>query len=509
MRKLFFTLFCALMVITSLSAQAPVGKVIQDSWDAAYLEGARCGHFHTQVREFTRDGKTFFSSTVEMHLSLRRYKSVVTMRMDSVTVENAEGKIDSFRVIQHLDQGKAESSGEVKDGKLWLKIPGVAEPRPLPWNDKAVGPYQQEQMPRLLNLKAGGTYQVSSFEPNLLQVIQLKVQLFPEEEVDILTSNPKNPLKPVQAKGNLKRMEVESEKVVIFGNPLQLPKMVSWVDDSFTVKRTRTEMPGMGAITLYKTSEEFAKKMDGDLALLPDIGINTMIALDRRVANIHKREEVVYRFQVKGEDGAAAFVNDGRQKIKKQEDGWFELTVAGNTGVKDDDAPKENLEASFFLDSEDAEVKKLAAMAVGASTNPLEKARKIEKFVSDKMTGASDIGFATAAQVAKSLRGDCRQHAMLMAAMCRAAGVPARTAIGLVYVEDRQSRKPLMGFHMWTEVFADGAWIGLDATLGEGVVGPGHVKIAHHNWHNQQTLAPLLPVIRVMGQVKMEVLSAK
>jgi hypothetical protein len=49
----------------------------------------------------------------------------------------------------------------------------------------------------------------------------------------------------------------------------------------------------------------------------------------------------------------------------------------------------------------------------------------------------------------------------------------------------------------------------MDATLGEGLVGPGHLKIADHNWHDQQTLAPLLPVIRVMGKVKIKVIEAK
>jgi len=125
------------------------------------------------------------------------------------------------------------------------------------------------------------------------------------------------------------------------------------------------------------------------------------------------------------------------------------------------------------------------------------------------MKGSSSVGFATAAQIAKDLQGDCRQHAMLMAAMCRAAGIPSRTALGLVYVEDSKTRTPQLGFHMWAEVYVQNAWVGMDATLGEGLVGPGHLKIADHNWHDQQTLAPLLPVIRVMGKVKIKVIEAK
>ena len=36
--------------------------------------------------------------------------------------------------------------------------------------------------------------------------------------------------------------------------------------------------------------------------------------------------------------------------------------------------------------------------------------------------------------------------------MCRAVGVPARTAIGLCYAYDR-TQGPVMAFHLWTEVF--------------------------------------------------------
>ena len=43
----------------------------------------------------------------------------------------------------------------------------------------------------------------------------------------------------------------------------------------------------------------------------------------------------------------------------------------------------------------------------------------------------------------------------------------------------------------------------------EGGIGPGHLKIADHSWHDTQTLAPLLPVLRVMGKAKVEVLSVK
>jgi hypothetical protein len=54
-----------------------------------------------------------------------------------------------------------------------------------------------------------------------------------------------------------------------------------------------------------------------------------------------------------------------------------------------------------------------------------------------------------------------------------------------------------------------GQWFGVDATLGQGSVGAGHLKITDHSWRDIQTLAPLLPVTRVLGKIQVEVVSVK
>ena len=50
---------------------------------------------------------------------------------------------------------------------------------------------------------------------------------------------------------------------------------------------------------------------------------------------------------------------------------------------------------------------------------------RLEKLVRDKMQ-AQDFSqaFATAAEVAETLQGDCTEHAVLLAALCRAREIP-------------------------------------------------------------------------------------
>src|SRR5262249_37141122 len=154
-----------------------------------------------------------------------------------------------------------------------------------------------------------------------------------------------------------------------------------------------------------------------------------------------------------------------RQEIKNVSGNTFELRVrairAPGTSDKDEKAGEEFLKPCYFLDCDNARVKDHAAEAVGSETDAWKKAQRIEKWVRAHMSGDSSIAFCTAGEVAQGLRGDCRQHAVLTAAMCRAVDVPSRTALGLIYVPNSESG-PVMVFHMWTEVRVRGQWLAID-----------------------------------------------
>src|SRR5262249_48203328 len=146
---------------------------------------------------------------------------------------------------------------------------------------------------------------------------------------------------------------------------------------------------------------------------------------------------------------------------------------------------KEYLKSCYFLNCEDARVKAHARQAVGNATDAWEKARRIERWVYDHMDRKNFTeAFATADEAARTLQGDCSEHAMLAAAMCRAAGVPSKVAVGLLYVDG--PRGPSMGFHMWAEVWVRGQWVPIDGTLGRSFVGASHLKIAEDSWYDIQ-----------------------
>jgi len=505
--------FLTLLVAHPAQGQEPARKLVKETWDAAYIEGAKAGYFHTQVVEIERDGKKLFVTTQTMSLKVRREGNVVELKMDNGEEETSDGKVVGVVLTQYLGPAKLTVTGQVEGDNLVLRSNG-RELKKLPWDAKVLGLYAQDRIWKEKKVKPGDQFEFVNFELAVEKAFKVKVVVKDKEETDVLEVTPGEPKpKAERVKRSLLRAEATPDKVDIGGALQQLPKLVTWLNADYEVLRAETEMPGLGRIVTYRTTKTVAMEEGTAPALLPDLLLTTLVPVNKPIERPLERAEVVYRITLSGDgDPMTAFARDTRQTVENVKGNVFDLRVKGRRTPLAVDKPEkvgdEFLKSNHFLDSDDSTVTALAARAIGTETDAWERARRIEKWVHDNMKSTASVVFATASQVARDRQGDCRQHAMLTAAMCRAAGVPSRTALGLVYTIDRE-KSPVLAFHMWTEVFVRNQWMGLDATLGLGGVTAAHVKIADHSWHDTQTLAPLLPVLRVLGKSKVDVVSVK
>jgi hypothetical protein len=490
-----------LLANVAMAQDGAKGQVILDLYDAAYLEDGRAGHVHTIVRDLDRGGEKILQTTVELHLTVQRFKSTIQLRMDTGTEETPEGKVVGVFMRQFLGRGKQLTiTGTVKGKQLLLVQDGIHKLKPAPWNDQVVGQFKQRQIFKDKNVKPGDHFSFLTFEPSINLVIRTEVKVKDYEEV---TAFPGQPTK------RLLRVEIRPGKV----ENVQLPTMVSWLDDELLPVRSQMDIPGLGVITLYRTTRD-GLKSPAPIAKLADIGINNFVRLNKRILQPYNTRQMIYRITVKGDtDPATAFSQDDRQQVKNVRGQSFELHVRegrspdqGKEGKEVKPPADEFTQSSYFIASADKKVKEHARAAVGDEADPWAKARRIEKWVHDHMKSVNDEALATADHVARTLEGDCTEYSMLMAAMCRAAGVPSRTAIGLIYADTRD-KGPVFAFHMWTEVWIGGRWIPLDATLGRGHVGATHLKITDASWHDTRSMTPLLPVLRVLGKVSIEVVA--
>ncbi len=500
------TITCLLVLLCSavLRAEDPQLAVAnRDIWEVAHVDKARIGFFHTSIQSTERNNQKLLRTSQELNLTVKRYGDTTTqLRMISGTEEDGDGKVQGVFMRQFQDKGnQLVLNGVVKEGKLLVDINNGRIRRQLPWNDKVLGLYAQEHLFQNRKAKVGDQIVFQSYEPTVNTVVTVRASVKEREEVDVLGTRKK-----------LMRVELLSDKIPFQGGDIQLPRMVLWLDEERMPLRRQVEIPGLGAVIFTRASRAQALAQGGGI-VLPDIGLKTLIPVTKRLPRKNKTESVVYRITLKDDDKPeTALASDDRQQIKNVQGQHFDLHVhAVRTPPREatSEKPKaEFLKSNYYIDSDHERVRLLARRAVGSEPEPWMKARLIEQWVFDHVKSDNGVAFGPASEVAQNLRGDCRQHALLATAMCRAADIPARTAVGLVYVEDRQG-KGVFGFHMWTEVWINGKWLGLDGTLGEGSVGAGHIKISDHSWHEVQSLTPLLPVARVLGKMSIEILDAK
>jgi hypothetical protein len=478
---------------TRKAAPPPAVKHI---WEAAFLENVRAGHFHISFQPVEADGQTIIRSRQTLELSVKRFKSMAKLRMVTGTDETEEGKVAGVFLQMEGATGPLVLTGKVKEKVLHVEVDQGRMTREIPWNDKVIGLRAQERLFQANKFKSGDKFTYQSFEPSLNTVVTVRATVHEEEEVELLG-----------VKKKLFKAVLLPDKIVVPEAQVQLPPITVWMDKEGKVLRRQVEIDGLGKILLLRTTKEVALAQ-GDLSQLIDIGLKNLLFVNRKIGRFNETESAIYRITIAGDPmPKTALVQDERQEIKSVKDSTIELHVKAIRvpPAEGDDKPMEEfLKSCHYLNSDHQRVQALTRQAIGEETDSWGKARRIESWVHRYMQIDATVPVAPAGQIAEKLRGDCRQYAMLTAAMCRAAGVPSRTAIGLVYGEDRSGR-PMFGFHMWTEVWVRGRWLGLDATLGIGSVGAAHIKVTDHSWHNVQSLTPLLPLQRVLGKMRIEV----
>ena len=480
------------------AAKPEDGTIVLETWDAAYVRGQKIGHFHVVVREYERDGEKFLYATKTQRLTIGRFGEIVHLWAEDATMERPDGTILTTRMRQGIGRDqKLSLTGIVKGDKLQVSIEGApGGVQEVPWPDGVVGIAKEATLLADRKPKPGDKLDYLFYEGRLNRVVKILVTAQDTKDITLVPGE-----KP-------RSVVVVEQGMEPIGN-FQLPSSTLYCDpETFTPLKAETDMPMLGGrLAVVRTTKQIALR---PVTTVPDMFNVQSIRLDRDVPGMHQLAAVVYRLTGSGNVPAAKlFPSTDRQAIKSNDEGGktVELTVAAvPLTPADPNAPadpgKEFMVPSFFIDWDNDVVKRLSGAAttgLPANADPLKKARAVEAWVNRNMKAVEfSQAMATCSNVARTLSGDCTEYAMLSVGLCRAAGVPARTALGLVYAPVGGG-KPYLAYHMWFEVYAGGRWVPFDSTLGLGGVGPGHIKITDSSWHEERSFAPLLPVLTVLG----------
>ncbi len=143
-----------------------------------------------------------------------------------------------------------------------------------------------------------------------------------------------------------------------------------------------------------------------------------------------------------------------------------------------DESLKKYLEPEERLESDDPVLIKKAQEITKGSKDSWEAACRLSKWVAENI-GYAIPGGGTARKTYDIKAGECGAHSLLLAAFCRAVGIPARVVWGCMYVPNYGGA---FGQHGWSEIYMGKAgWITVDATANEtDYVDSGHIRIGEY-----------------------------
>jgi len=418
---------------------------------AIFLQDVKIGHTRTQ--RTVADGEV--ASREEMLFTLSRGAASITLKVDNRQVETLDGQPLRFNYSATMGPfGAMKKEGRIKDGKIHLTATqgDGKQTRVLPYPPGALMAEGARLFQKKKGLAPGTRYSLVVFDAETLRGIRS----------DYLFKRPKE----VPLIGRVARLV---EMAVTLHVGAQQFETTAFIDESFNVLRAELPLLGM-KLRFLACDETYARSPNGKFDLTDAATVPSPVA----IARPRRLREATYALAPIGPNTKLILPTTDTQSVKPGPDGTLTVRVATIDSARgrrpyrgDDDAAVNALKPGQYIESDDPAVLAKARAIVGDETDALAAARKIVEAVGKHITTKDlTVGYASAAQTLKSARGDCTEHAVLTAALCRAAGIPCRIVVGVAYTDQFVGRKQCFVGHAWDQVFIGGQWVDLDASLG-------------------------------------------
>ena len=471
----------------------PEDSMKEETWQVIYLSGQRIGYSRSLVETVTHEGQTIVKTSANTFMSIKRFGQTLEMKQILATEETSAGDLRKFRFeMANPPAMSSVTSGQIEGKELALsqEVNGKAKTSTQPWKEGVKSPVFQDRAMKKNPLKPGETRTFETFVPEFAKVGTTTMKAHDTVETELLDGQ----------KRKLFRVSVSNSLLPGFS-------MDSFLDDQGETVKVSSKMLG-SAMDIYVVSQTEALKAIEGAEL--DLAVNTLVKV-KPLLKGHETKRIVYRVEITDQDPLELIPAGGTQTLKRLSPESAELTVISLPIPKPataGTAAAEYLESSQYLQRDDERVQKHAARAAGDATDAGEIARRMENYVREKLNKKNfSTAMASAAEVARNLEGDCTEHAVLLAAMLRAKGIPSRVVVGLVYAD----RLFAFGGHMWAEAFLNDQWVPLDATLGLGGIGAAHIKLADSSLSDDgpAAMSGFAPLMNVIGNLKLEVISVE
>ncbi len=476
----------------------PMGLFIEE-WLELSMNGQKIGYTHITMR---RQGGNVITET-EMFMRIMRGDVALEFTTRETSLETIPGEPLGFNYDISMGQMPIINEGTIEDGVIYLETNsmGAVQTREIPYPAGAIMTWGMTRKSINTAFAPGLVMDFKTYMPSvsLEQPIDTRFEILDE---DVLELN--------GVRHDVWRATMTME---ISGTPIVSD---CWMDEDGRLLKSSSMVMGMPML-MVAVDEETALK---DFIPAEVFEVN-LVQLDQHIPK--DAQEVVYRVTLSNPNAEeAGLVETDYQKVQRVSENQFLVTVmradhASLPDSEDGTGPGEAyFEANLILDSEDEVVSGLLAQAIPPqSKTAAQQADALRVFVTNYIEDKNlNVGFATASEVARNPQGDCTEHAVLLAALGRSAGIPTRVAAGLVYLPswldaEGELRRNVMGYHMWTQVYLGGKWVDFDAAQDESECAPTRLTMMTSSLRDSSISELGLEMLDLMGQIHIEVVSIK
>ena len=432
-------------------------------WREIYLKDRKVGYTVSLIRPF-KEG--YF---IQEELFLKLNLMGLGRNLYSLTQAQVDEKLllKSFQFMMTSGVVRFRMSGKVEEGVLVLSSGSQRVKRINLAQTPMVGS-SMTYFFRSRKVKVGDVFHLPFFDPSTMMQKELVIKVAGKETV------------------TLHRVAYEAFRLEtdLWGKPIFF-----WIDEN---GETLKEEGFMGLTTVKSNALRAPLNVEGGT----DLYEMTAVVPDRPLKDSARVSYL--KMNVEGVDKMDPLLNRGRQRLHE---GVLEvekekIPVQSSYSLGQQEFPSEwkaSLEPEFNIESGDKEILEAAQRIAGDDRDPVSVAKKILKWVYRNVEKKPVLSIPSALEVLRTRAGDCNEHATLLTALLRAAGIPARLSIGLVYTRDK------FYYHAWTEAYL-GEWISMDATLDQMPADASHIKLIEGNLDKQVQVAGLI------GELKVQIL---
>ena len=414
----------------------------RDQWYVLSIGGTPAGSVREAV--VTEDGGAV-RSTTELRMILQRLGSRIEMTTSAASRESRDGRLASAEVEIKASAETTSMTAEVKEREVLLtsRAGGRSFERSLPYSGELLGPEGLRRLAAARLAKPGDAVSAQIFSPELGTVTTVT-----------------RTVRAATSVAGVPALEVEER---IEGYPV--PRTL-WLDAEGRL--VQSEEPGpFGAVRMARADEAAARLAEAGADLPQELYETTLLRTGIRLPKPREIAWLKLRLSRKepGLGWPDGLARPG-QTVSERTAEALTLEVARPVPpagvpfpVAVTDATRPYLEPNAYVQSDDPAIRAAAREIIGDEKDLVRAAVKLQEWVARNMTFDTGIVLAHSTEVFRDRRGTCAGYAMLLTALARAAGIPARYVLGYVYADG------IFGGHAWVEVLAGDTWVAMDAAI--------------------------------------------